>query len=313
MENWQNDIMHLLFDACADESSTRKAVDIVLENMPNHLYKYRNPSENSIAALEHDFIFSSRLDTMNDIFEAPIFIPENALVQCLNDFYQTMLGRFPKPLPKTIQELSVKLQDFFLCDIPDISDSVIPKEKVSRLIQNQIERIYNGLRINLQSQYNVFCLSEVNDCELMWAHYANEHKGFCIEYDVRATNKRTLFLRESTLPINYTDEKYVTIDQLNLTNEKTGRFCMEASIIKSTAWSYEREWRTFFKSKEEHQKEDFFPVTAVYLGARISNEIETRLLSICKTKGIPVYKMFPDVKTHKLIPAMINKYCLHQI
>lgn len=37
----------------------------------------------------------------------------------------------------------------------------------------------------------------------MWAHYANNHKGFCVSYNV----KEDLELRSSIFPIQYTDER----------------------------------------------------------------------------------------------------------
>ena len=32
----------------------------------------------------------------------------------------------------------------------------------------------------------VSCFSEVNDSIVIWSHYANNHKGFCLEYDFKS-------------------------------------------------------------------------------------------------------------------------------
>ena len=39
--------------------------------------------------------------------------------------------------------------------------------------------------------------------ELMWAHYANNHKGFCVAYDV----KDSLDLKSCLFPVQYTDQR----------------------------------------------------------------------------------------------------------
>ncbi|MGO4708165.1 DUF2971 domain-containing protein, partial [Chryseobacterium sp. 2TAF14] len=42
-------------------------------------------------------------------------------------------------------------------------------------------------KISLQAKNQsrgVYCLSKVYNSELMWAHYAQGHKGYCIEYDL---------------------------------------------------------------------------------------------------------------------------------
>jgi len=36
----------------------------------------------------------------------------------------------------------------------------------------------------MSKKIGIFSLSKKYDDELLWAHYANSHKGFCIEYDL---------------------------------------------------------------------------------------------------------------------------------
>ena len=44
------------------------------------------------------------------------------------------------------------------------------------------QQMYNGL-IRL---YRVYCLSEVCDSPLMWAHYTDSHTGICLDFDALA-------------------------------------------------------------------------------------------------------------------------------
>ncbi len=49
----------------------------------------------------------------------------------------------------------------------------------------------------------VFCFSEVWDSILMWAHYANNYNGYCIEYDVKQVKK---YMTDNLYPVLYEKE-----------------------------------------------------------------------------------------------------------
>jgi hypothetical protein len=36
---------------------------------------------------------------------------------------------------------------------------------------------------DLIDTYQIYCLSSQNTCDLLWAHYASDHTGFCIELE----------------------------------------------------------------------------------------------------------------------------------
>lgn len=310
MKEWQKQQNRLMFGPDANVDTTNKATQIILSNMPKRLYKYRAASVYSLASLEQNYIIASRLDTFNDIFEAPIDIPEEVMAAHLYNFYTSytrLLDGVKQPPPKTLRELSALLIESFLQDDSGTETLSEIKEKSEKSITDLMRKIHFDLVQKMQTQYNVFCMSEKIDNELMWAHYADNHKGFCIAYDMTKTdNSSAEFLRQSTLPVYYENEKYISLNNLEINNEMSGRFCMEASTIKSKAWSYEKEWRTFFVSREKNQKESFLPVVAIYLGARIDESTESLLHNICQSKNIPMYRMVPDVKRHKLIALKIK-------
>jgi len=73
------------------------------------------------------------------------------------------------------------------------------KRKISELTtnsQNELELKIQKLRsINIR----VACFSEIQEYEdfrkkiQMWSHYADDHKGFCVEYDLSSLKKPTAF------------------------------------------------------------------------------------------------------------------------
>ena len=60
----------------------------------------------------------------------------------------------------------------------------------------------------------VWCAAKNNDNQLLWAHYADNHKGICIEYDL--INTKTELFKNLCFPIEYIDEFDSTYDVKSL-------------------------------------------------------------------------------------------------
>lgn len=99
------------------------------------------------------------------------------------------------------------------------------------------ERLRDGLG-SLMQNIGVFCLSEAPDEILMWSHYAENHKGFCIEYKIDETSPLTTMAR----PVKYTDV-YPSLSVKNLHAGATEAFLEACLFTKAKQWSYEKEWR----------------------------------------------------------------------
>lgn len=88
------------------------------------------------------------------------------------------------------------------------------------------------------SKFGVLCLTETPDSLLMWAHYANNHNGFVIQFDETheffAPSSHDGQVLELT-KVEYSAQRpvlsYSTINSANL------------YYRKSPEWSYENEWR----------------------------------------------------------------------
>lgn len=128
---------------------------------------------------------------------------------------------------------------------------------------------------------------------LMWAHYSNYHKGFCVEYNipsdvagVDARTKRVVAMR----PINYVDNMPYKQD---LTFE-------EAFLTKSKRWEYEHEVRMIYFKQGDNSANPVVSlgtdyeksIRAVYIGMRCHKEHEAEILDIMRAHpSIPVYRM----------------------
>lgn len=93
----------------------------------------------------------------------------------------------------------------------------------------------------------VFCLSERNDSILMWAHYANENAGICIEYDFNELDEESL-VRKCLFPVSYCSKPIDVLPLFDKDNPSTLLYPVDTAALctalsKAKEWEYEREWR----------------------------------------------------------------------
>lgn len=134
--------------------------------------------------------------------------------------------------------------------------------------------------------------------ELMWAHYANNHKGVCIKYHFH--NDMTKFADTSKNQIAYfRDVKYTSnIDKYRKTGSIT---LVDAFFVKGKAWEYENELRLLsydlngsgkYASVDAKQS-----IAAVYFGLKCPKRTRTRIINILKRrKWVNEIRRWDDTK-----------------
>jgi hypothetical protein len=125
---------------------------------------------------------------------------------------------------------------------------------------------------------------------LLWAHYANEHKGCCIEVDISKDNKWI------KMPINYSSQAPVLNTGINDEDAQNIVFG-----TKSDFWSYEDEIRFIKKMPLTNGGKPYkaylpVKVNKVILGIRVTAEERRRVERIVKTidPNIEVVKIKRD-------------------
>jgi hypothetical protein len=109
-------------------------------------------------------------------------------------------------------------------------------------------RLYiDGLRASankLLDSVALYCLSSNPKNILMWSHYANSHKGFCIEYKPYCIPAIKLKYKKSICEINLMD--YVkTVFEPDI-NETSGQMIEDVICTKLDDWEYESEYRLIY-------------------------------------------------------------------
>lgn len=130
--------------------------------------------------------------------------------------------------------------------------------------------------------------------ELLWAHYANSHKGFCIEYDL---DKLDTFLADD---IRFRIDVAYQVNKPTISPDEPIETKIEKAFsTKSLAWTYENEYRLIFSSYGLKQIA-FEAIRAIYFGLNMPLAERNAIVNGLKNKGIEFYQIERVGKDYKL-------------
>lgn len=218
-------------------------------DIPTKLYRYRSTKtkhfwdELEQSILNRSF-FLSATNNLNDPFDFAPAYDETPLSEV-----DTFLKDFLKGAPPITRER-----------YGEIIRPLGNKEWAS--IEHQMETPYRHAKLyiefaretfkNSRKKARVACFSETAHNIPMWAHYANEHTGVCVEFGLKFPQT---IANDILFPLNvrYVEGRTVlsTLDLITFSNPTVltpdhDRKMMDAmNLEKATDWSYEKEWRLF--------------------------------------------------------------------
>lgn len=148
-------------------------------------------------------------------------------------------------------------------------------------------------------------------CMPMWAHYSNNHQGFCVAYDMK--NPANTALSGCTFPIQYTDQrlditsfmkKYVSMVSFEIDRQTAQGIkkivindlsliyvAQYLSNIKHLTWQYEKEFRCTNGAKAKGMPYIDAVPKAIYIGMNCNEQNRKELISIAKQQSVPIYEM----------------------
>lgn len=117
---------------------------------------------------------------------------------------------------------------------PEVED---PEAYMRAALSHAIE-----LELRKTHETGVLCLSSKFDSPLMWSHYANQHRGVCVEYDVSELTPQVLH------KVAYGKSRKVLASKIHewvLQDNLAARQAIDKACLltKSREWAYEGEWR----------------------------------------------------------------------
>jgi DUF2971 family protein len=208
---------------------------------PEQLYKYRSwRDENHRRLFTHNEIFFASAREFNDPFDTTIPV-----------------------------DFSGGTEDDYLDMAKRVARSGHPERKEREVLWEAREALKKGLyrdpenirkhRLEFQecrfNSFGIFSLSEVPENILMWAHYADSHRGFCVGFDFQKIELMKHAHAEGTRQVILLERvehhlKYPRLNRFEMDYEQLTVFPL---TIKSVDWEYEKEWRLILHGETNKQ------------------------------------------------------------
>ena len=255
-------------------------------------YRYRSGSEMSLKELIYDEMFFSSTEECNDPYEGKLFAEFPKDEECWANLIRVVTGHISN---ESTEFLRQRIVSFFLDRAPISVDEVLKLDENAFLAiaQSIPERILLSLILFRLKEYIMcyipsekyfVCFSKSPENYLMWSHYANNHKGYCLVFRTMdgKINQCPLRIKKSvsfltpksfsprmTFPIEpgfrvedmvYRESQErlnafmgfpVAVNANKYTPEEVKRYQNESSGVytkKHTVWEYEKEARIVLSS-----------------------------------------------------------------
>ncbi|CQJ57517.1 Protein of uncharacterised function (DUF2971) [Yersinia intermedia] len=272
------------------------------QNIPARLYKYKSFSVDSLDLLVSDRLYFADPTTFNDPLDCNPSVKNDIddvdmlnaiLYKLVKDNHQKELEEAAAKVkyrgPKTLEKIETLGKNEARKIINDIAWEVDFFDELHG------ESTCNYIKQYLLKNYAVGVLSLAKDFNnpLMWSHYADQHKGFCIGYDVSVNELINIH------PVDYNGERFIRTQQVynmlfndNDDIKKEAKEAVEKVILlnKAPSWKYENEYRVINK---QGLRDSQFRLSDVTFGLRFNESAKFSVMSALQSRQgkIDFYEM----------------------
>lgn len=258
------------------------------QQIPEILYKYRRFDERSMSMLESNQVYFASPQDFNDPFD------------CSAQEY--MHDNFREDLARVLASLELH-----------VAPGLLTREQIQSIrerIDQHPEMIETG-RDNqdamdeLRQRLGILSLSARNDSILMWSHYADMHRGFCVGF---STNNFGVPIEEFR-EVRYPKERNVSfafnlISNPDITEERfEEEFWREYALTKYVDWQYEQEWRFIGQARTISPYPDE-GIDRIIFGLNMPQKNRDEIMSVLQNKNI---KYFEAVKSRRDFAVEIQR------
>jgi hypothetical protein len=224
-------------------------------DVPNRLFKYVGFTPRVLQQLCTGEVYYADPSSFNDPLDCrPSVVPDLPISELKDVLAQLIVQRVSKEVSTTMERLRFKAETIaargeslahqiletlvqnikYGADHPDVAD-------VSQHITSQLT---DAIEFELRKAYGqgVLCLSTRYDSPLMWSHYADQHRGICVEFDVAKLPPGDLrkVVYGTSREIAASSIRNWLREDSAAAREQIERACL---LTKSTEWDYEEEYR----------------------------------------------------------------------
>lgn len=343
------------------------------DKIPETLFKFYAPTSNNILDVRKKRLWLSHPNSFNDPLDCNVgvdyenyeqhsllrHIDKTGFVEesnSLNGFTEEDYTRIANSKPGFVtnwmsdkREYSSEINKISTNKSEDFRKKIFEiRRNINKEVNKKIKEIRAiNIRVasfsNFNSNYIPPGRNDFKRMIQMWAHYSDNHKGFCVEYDISSLKPENILKkhdiengRESISPednidllifaglfpiiydsyrvnIPRTKLEKVTLDKDDNLINKNGidEILYKTFLTKSTKWSYENEWRIIIDGSLSSYFDNKIPfpfIKHIYLGCRMEPKIIDDLIEIADELNVEVSLMELNEKKFVLERQNINSY-----
>ena len=275
---------------------------------PSILYKYYP------IKYEKDMDISNKDSLVNKLFGKETSLKFSPIYM-YNDAFEFLPANGSKLSPEIIEDTL----NYVIQNKQTARDSMLCcfLEKLYRSIEHEVPRFTSLDSLSKEDKdLLTFFMSEyVKKCvlcscfsvspliDLMWAHYAASHQGFCVGYlttylkQMKSYNLKPVIYKNKRVKIDITKNPMQGTEKLHL--------------VKGKSWDYEKEWRMYRADEKpfmgvEYEKINIQCIHSIHFGIRTASKYKQLIMNKLSSPDSP------DVKTYQ-IEVNYKTFSLNQI
>jgi hypothetical protein len=240
------------------------------------LYKYFSVNEHSISNLMRNELYCQNYKAFNDPFECWFSLKEGIpSPEKEPERFKQVCEAWGYP----IENMDSNFEDYNL-----YMDELV-------MYQPNIQGFLEGVKIS--------CFSKGNDNLLMWSHYADGLRGFCIEFDEDLILSTELDKEASIIPVSYTEEPPV-VDKMLYSLAKDQIWYHDMAIHEEPKSTYVPEYEQALKDAEQ-LLDNLYTKTVATKPIQWKYEEETRLVFSANTNSEGEFFKYPPAAVKGII------------
>jgi hypothetical protein len=249
---------------------------IIKNGTPEKIYKYHGINPYLFELLEKGSVWFSHQNDLNDPFDCKYAMSDKFLFSILQSSCKDVLLDLKKGIPQ----------------MPEISDEKFFEFMKPRFQTDEWMSGFYNMMFGELAGWSVCCFTTNPINEIMWAHYAKNSKGICLEFDLSKSPE----LFEKIHPVKYSNQ----LPQIDSADQLP-----EALLVKRLAWSIEEEWR-IISNVSGHKNFNKEALTAIYFGFNVGTKTIEEIRKILFASG------YKNVE-FKRVAFKINGFTLNNI
>ena len=338
------------------------------DHLPKSLFKFYKPTSDNIIDIQKQRLWMTHPESFNDPFDCRTgydidsyekhslltYIQDTGCVEFRDSQGGFTTDEFDRLLKSTtsyeynwyssIEEYNTVLRKLLETKSKDFNDKI---HNVITKSRNEVDKKIEKLRsVNIRvASFSALDKQKGFDEVIhMWSHYADNHKGFCVEYDmsplktpIHLSLKSHEFYKDQK---QYMDERIkvailaglfpviYTASRVNIPKTKLQKINLDRNnriqhssdidsilyktyIVKSAKWNYEKEWRIILDGDICNYYDNRLPfpyIKRVFLGCKMTTQNLDTMIEIAEGLGAEVVLMEMDNKKFILDEHSTHRY-----